>query len=147
MDTRIVVDASVLVSQLMPQDTNHKTSLFWLNQFSAAGGLLVAPVFLQIEVAAAVSRRTGQPELSKNALENLNSTSAIQFVSLDSALVQAAINIATDLQLRAGDAIYVAVAHQLNIPLVSWDREQLERASSLIPTYTPDAYPFEAPQP
>ncbi len=147
MDTRIVVDASVLVSQLMPLDTNHKTSLFWLNQFSAAGGLLVAPVFLQIEVAAAVSRRTGQPELSKNALENLNSTSAIQFVSLDSALVQAAINIATDLQLRAGDAIYVAVAHQMHIPLISWDNEQLQRAGSLIPTYTPDAYPFEAAQP
>ncbi len=147
MDTRIVVDASVLVSQLMPLDTNHNTSLFWLNQFSASGGLLVAPVFLQIEVAAAVSRRTGQPDLSKKALENLNNTNAIQFVSLDSALIQAAINIATDLQLRAGDAIYVAVASQLNIPLVSWDNEQLERASSLIQTYTPGAYPFEAAQP
>jgi len=147
VDTRIVVDASVLVSQLMPLDTNHNTSLFWLNQFSASGGLLVAPVFLQIEVAAAVSRRTGQPDLSKKALENLNNTNAIQFVSLDSALIQAAINIATDLQLRAGDAIYVAVASQLNIPLVSWDNEQLERASSLIQTYTPGAYPFEAAQP
>ena len=48
MDARIVVDASVLVSQLIPYDINHNPSLFWLNHFSAAGGLLVAPVFLPV---------------------------------------------------------------------------------------------------
>ncbi len=142
MDARIVVDASVLVSQLMPKDINHKPSLFWLNQFSAAGGLLVAPVFLQIEVAAAISRLTGQPALSRKALEDLNSTDTMHFVPLDSALVQVAVDVATDLQLRAGDAIYVAVARQLNIPLVSWDKEQLQRTASIITTYTPSNYVF-----
>lgn len=147
MHPRVVVDASVWVSRFMPTDVHHNPSLLWQNQFTYTGGLLVEPVFLQIEVAGAIARLTGQSDLSKNALEKLNSTTAIQFVPLDPALVQAAINIATDLQLRAGDAIYVAVAHQLNIPLVSWDREQLERAGSFISTYTPDAYPFEAVQP
>ena len=61
---------------------------------------------------------------------------------MDSALVQAAVDAATDLQLRAGDAIYVALAHQMNIPLVSWDKEQLQRARSLIATYTPENYVF-----
>ncbi len=57
-------------------------------------------------------------------------------------LVQAAVNIALDLQLRAGDAIYIAVAQQLNLPLVSWDNEQLERGGRLITTYSPNNYPF-----
>jgi len=34
-----------------------------------------------------------------------------------------------------------ALAQQLNIPLVSWDKEQLRKASNLLTTYTPDTYP------
>ena len=40
---------------------------------------------------------------------------------------------------------YVALAHQLNIPLVSWDKEQIQKASSLITTYTPENYIFPTP--
>ena len=70
---------------------------------------------------------------------------AIQFVPLDSVLIQAVIEVATDLQLRAGDATYVAVARQLNLPLVTWDEEQLQRGGSLLTTYTPSTFPFELP--
>jgi predicted nucleic acid-binding protein len=35
----------------------------------------------------------------------------------------------------------VVVAQQLNIPLVSWDKEQLRKASSILTTYAPDRYP------
>ena len=64
---------------------------------------------------------------------------------LDSVLVRSAVDIASDLQLRAGDATYVAVAYKLKIPLVSWDKEQLQRGGNLIATYTPGTYPFELP--
>ena len=143
MDVMVVMDASIWVSQLRPQDANHNASRLWMERYTAAGGLLVAPIFLLIEVAAAISRRTGEPTLAEKAIEDLNSIDAIQFVPLDSVLVQAAVNIAADLQLRAGDAIYVAVAQQLNLPLVSWDKEQLQRAGNILATYTPSTYPFE----
>ena len=52
-------------------------------------------------------------------------------------LIEVVIEIASDLQLRAGDATYVAVAHQLNLPLVTWDKEQLQRGAILLSTYTP----------
>ena len=145
MDVMVVTDASIWVSHLRPQDANHDASRLWIERYTAAGGLLLAPIFLLIEVAAAISRRTAEPALAKKAIEDLNSTDAIQFVPLDSVLTQAAVNIATDLQLRAGDAIYVAVAQQLNLPLLSWDKEQLERAGNLLTTYTPSTYPFEKP--
>jgi len=61
---------------------------------------------------------------------------------MDFALIRTAINVANDLQLRAGDATYVAVAYQLSIPLISWDKEQLRKASKIVQTYTPDTYPF-----
>ncbi len=68
--------------------------------------------------------------------------STLTILAMDPNFVDAAATIAADLRLRAGDAIYVALAQQLNIPLVSWDKEQLQKASSLIPVYTPDSYPF-----
>ncbi len=34
---------------------------------------------------------------------------------------------------------------QVNLPLLSWDKEQLERAGNLLTTYTPSTYPFEKP--
>jgi predicted nucleic acid-binding protein len=39
---------------------------------------------------------------------------------------------AADLGLRGADAIYVALAHQLNVPFVTWDQEQLDRTSSAV---------------
>lgn len=35
------------------------------------------------------------------------------------------------------DAIYVAVAQHLAIPLVTWDKEQLERSAEVVKTLTP----------
>lgn len=142
MSSTVVIDASVWVSQWRPQDANHDASRLWIERYAAEGGRLVASSFLSIEVAAAISRRTGDPSLAKEAVSKLHSFDAMHFVLLDSALVQAAIDVATDLQLRAGDAIYVALAHQMNIPMVSWDKEQLQRAGRLITTYTPEGYVF-----
>lgn len=98
--------------------------------FTTAGGLLVSPIFLQIEVASAVSRLTRNPILARQAVGDLTRIHSINFVSMDDALVQTAINMSIELQLRAGDTIYVAAAHQLGIPLVSWDREQLVKRQS-----------------
>lgn len=142
MNISVVVDASVLVSRLMPPEINHNASKLWVERFTVEEGLLVAPSFLLIEVAAGVSRQTRQPSVSKKAIEDLNNSNVIQFISMDEVLTQAAVDVATNLQLRAGDAIYVALAHQLNIPLVSWDKEQLQKASTIITTYTPDTYTF-----
>ena len=142
MNSRVVVDASVWVSRLMPLEVDHEVSKLWIESFTEAGGQLVALVFLQIEVAAAVSRQTGQAAVSERALKVLNGTDAMRFIPLNSALVRAAVDVATKLQLRAGDSIYVALARQLNIPLVSWDKEQLQRAASIITTYAPSNYIF-----
>lgn len=142
MDAVVVVDASVWVSGFMPRDANHYASRLWLERYITEGGQLIAPAFLLVEVAAAVSRQAGQPAVGRQAVKSIYYVGATRFMSLNSVLVWTAVEIAADLQLRAGDATYVALARQLNIPLVSWDREQLQRASDLIATYTPSNYPF-----
>ena len=132
---------SVLLTGIVPL-LSRVTTEIWLDQYIAREGLLVEPALLLIEVAASVSRQTGQAMRAKEAINTLRSISKIHIVPLDSVLVQVAVDAAIDLQLRAGDSIYVALAHRLNIPLVSWDKEQLQRARSLIATFTPDSYVF-----
>lgn len=142
MPERIVIDASVWVSHLQPQDVHHDASHSWLERYAATGNLLIASSFLMLEVAAAISRGTGDSSMGSEAVKALQSFPAMYFISLDAALMLNAIDVATNLQLRAGDAIYVALAHQLNIPLISWDKEQLQKASVLIKAYTPENYVF-----
>ena len=142
MHAEVVIDATVWVSRLVHQDTNHAASRLWVNRYIAAGGLLVAPALLAIEVAASISRQTGKFILAKAEAKNLYSIPSMRLMALDSNLLWVAVDVAADLQLRTGDATYVALAHQLNIPLVSWDKEQLQRARSLTVTYTPESYVF-----
>jgi len=143
MDEKVVVDASVWVSSLRHQDVNNEASRLWMEKYINQGGRLIAPTVLLVEVAAAISRRTGESNLAHEAVRTLISANSMQFIPMDSTLVQEAVNVAADLQLRAGDAIYVAVARNLNLPLVSWDKEQLQKAGTNLLTYTPSAYVFQ----
>lgn len=143
MDEKVVVDASVWVSSLRTQDVNHDASRRWLEKYIIQDGLIITPSFLLVEVAAAISRRTGESALAHEAVNILTATRSIQFIPVDSSLIQAAVDVAANVQLRAGDAIYVAVAHKMNIPLISWDKEQLQKAAIYTQTYTPSDYIFE----
>ncbi len=68
-----------------------------------------------VEVSAALVRQTKQPATAKQAAKNLYNSSVL-IKEMDTQLMLVALEIASDLRLRAGDAIYVALAHQLAIP-------------------------------
>lgn len=140
MEKAVVVDASVWVSRLIPSDVNYDASHLWMEQYIITKKLMVSPAILLVEVAAAISRQTGNSALAKDAVIRLSNLNLMRIVPLDNKLIHLSVNITANLQLRAADAIYVAVANQLNIPLISWDKEQLRKASSLIATYTPETY-------
>ena len=56
---------------------------------------------------------------------------------IDRQLGQLAAQLAARLQLCGADAVYVALARQLGLPLVTWDNEQRTRAATIIPVQTP----------
>ena len=143
MNAMVVVDASVWASQFIAQDVNYEASKTWITQFVNESGTLIELNFLLLEVAASIARqRVTDIEAKKIVIDMKESSDIIKFMPLNTRLLQVAIDVAADLQLRAGDAIYVAVAYQRHIPLVSWDKEQLQKASKIVQTYTPDTYPF-----
>jgi predicted nucleic acid-binding protein len=133
----MVIDASVWVSYLVPSDAHHAASYVWLTNYAATGRLLVEPVLLIVEVAGAISRRSGRPDLAHQAVQTLRRIPAMRFVPIDSQLGERAAQLAADLSLRGADAVYVALAHQLGLPLVTWDDEQRTRAAAIISVQTP----------
>jgi predicted nucleic acid-binding protein len=56
---------------------------------------------------------------------------------MDASLMQEATSIAANLGLRGADAIYVATAKLLNLPLLTWDQEQLTKPAGIIMTIQP----------
>ena len=51
-----------------------------------------------------------------------------RLVPVEADLARRSARIARELKLRGADAVYVALARRLGIPLVTWDRDQLEQA-------------------
>jgi predicted nucleic acid-binding protein len=98
------------------------------------------PTIAVVEVAAGIVRRTGDPSLAADAVRLLIGLPGAEFHALDlPAAVQAA-GVARDLRLRAGDALYAAVALDHGCTLVTMDEELLHRASSLLDACTPEAW-------
>jgi predicted nucleic acid-binding protein len=128
----LVVDASIWVSRLVPQDEFHTRCKEWLAEQRSKGVLLISPSFLLVEVAGAISRRTGDDSLAEAAVQNLQRLAGLRLVEMDQVVIESATQMAASLGMRGGDAIYSAVARRLNLSLATLDSDQKDRASQMI---------------
>ena len=133
----MVVDASVWVSRLVPQDAKHATTREWLDRHLQNGGLTASPTLALAEVAGAVARRTGSARLGTRAVQALLNLPGLRLIAVDQRLAMSAARLAANLSLRGADAVYVAAALDLGVPLVSWNVEQRERGRRLLRVHTP----------
>ncbi len=136
-----VVDASVMVAVLYPQDPFHEVSRDWFNHHLQAGHHLAGPLLLMSEVGGVIRRETGDAVLARQAVHWLYALPELQRYPLDEALARLAadlaVDLAVDLALRGADAVYVALAAQLQLPLRTWDRQQRERGGQVVDAREP----------
>lgn len=128
----IVVDASVWVARLVPQDVFHSTVRDWMETQRLAGQVFISPTLLLPEVAGAISRRAGDTRLARRTINTLIDLPGLRLVALDQPLIVEAAQLSADLGLRGADSVYVAAAIRLRLPLVTLDHDQKERARSVI---------------
>jgi predicted nucleic acid-binding protein len=133
-----VIDASVYVALINTQEQDHATSRAWFQQTLAAQGTISAPAILLAEVAAALSRGTGNQDLALRVVDQLLRAQLVELVPITTNLAERAAAIAAAHRIRGCDATYVALADQLGDELVTLDRQQLERGSTVIPTHRPN---------
>ena len=132
-----VVDASVCGAFFNPRELQHVPSRIWFREARRGDEQVAAPVILLAEVAAALGRGLGDAELADDAVGILLSRRWVELFPVTQALSTRAAKIAAEQKIRGCDAIYVALAQQLGMELVTLDGDQLDRGAAVIKTRTP----------
>ncbi len=131
--TPLVIDASVWVSAADPRDDLSEPSRTFLSRIAARELPIILPQFAKLEIACALARRLRSAEHGRNLTDQMLESPRMSTYSVNRAVLRRAIDLGTRNQLRAGDALYAAVAQAAEGQLVAWDRELIERAGALTP--------------
>lgn len=134
----ICLDSSVIVSALRKQEVNHKTSKDILWKVKDGEYIAIEPYTVLVEITAAIRRRTGSPELADRVKNDLLNIDNINFMGLGYERASHAADIATVVGVRGMDAIVIQIAKEFDIPLITLDREMIEKAKSFIDIRTTD---------
>lgn len=132
-----VIDASVYIALMNVHEESHNRCWAWFDSAQKKREAIVAPVILLAEVSAALNRGIGDPELAHRVVEQLKRSGVIELIPVTLAIADRAATIAAVHRIRGCDAIYVALADQSSAPLVTLDRQQLDRATALVNVLEP----------
>ena len=132
-----VIDASVYVALMNAHEAAHAQSWAWFEQAQRAGEAIRAPAILLAEVAAAYSRGIGDPALADQVVRQLLCTQMVELIPVTVGLAERAAGIAAACAIRGCDAVYVALAKEAAEPLITLDRQQLERGRAVVETSEP----------
>lgn len=132
-----VVDASVILSAILPNEPHHQASKKWLTNRIHAEEYILAPTILLSEVSAPLSRAYKQSELAIQIVQNLIVAPFIQLQPVSIPLGSRAAAIAAEFEIRGCDAVYVALAEASGEMLVTLDKQQMARAKSIIQVQRP----------
>jgi predicted nucleic acid-binding protein len=97
----------------------------------------IAPTLLLPEVAAIIRRGRGDARLARILTLVLSRLPHWVLAPVNPALAQQAVAVAAQHGLRGSDAVYATVALRFGSPPVTLDRDQRERAASVLTAITP----------
>ena len=131
--TALVVDASVWVSAADAADKLSAPSRTFLRTIMRQRDPIALPAIARLEVACALSRRLRDARQGRDLADRLLLSPLITEIDLGS-LLGTALTVGTESFLRAGDAVYAAVATDENGLIISWDEELRRRANAVTPS-------------
>ena len=131
------LDASVLISAAKGNEPYSKQSKNFLDSVRNEGYKMLVPEILIPEVASGLVRATADAEFSFEFIRAIRSLPNFAFVPVDGRLADRAVTIILETKLRGADAIYVAVAFEYGIPLITLDEDQLAKGGKLVQVRRP----------
>ncbi len=133
----LTLDASVLVAAALRDEAAHAVSAETLRLITAAGLEVHLPAIALVEVTAAAARRTGDGAFARRVGQAALAMPGLTLHGLDADAALRAATMASNLHLRAADAVYVATALAAGCVLITLDVEVVDRAASAVPVFTP----------
>lgn len=122
----------MIVAALRKQEVHHEAAKILLETVKDGKHIAIEPYIVLIEVVAAIKRRTGSTELAKRVKNDILAIDTINFTDLESTRAGYASEIAMNLGVRGMDAIIIQTAKEFNIPLITLDKEMIEKARSFV---------------
>ena len=126
-----VLDASLVTAMFHERDAHHPAALRWYEEARRNARPLYAPSLLLAEVAAALTRSADAAETAARAVDLIVAQPLVALVPVAGSLVARAAHICIQQRLKGCDAIYVALAAELDDALITFDNEQLERGGAV----------------
>ena len=123
---RYVLNASVAVAALRDGEPGHAEALRRCMPLFAGRDQIVVPAIFDIEVTSALVRRGITPDRITAFFER--HLASRRLVPIGPRVVRAARAVVSATRLRAADALYVWLAVREGLPLVTADREVVQRA-------------------
>ena len=133
----VTIDASVFVAADVADEQGHGAAQAFLAGVLAAGQEVHEPALAVVEVAAAVARRTGDGAHARAVGANLLQLPGVVVHDLDADSAAAAAGLASELRVRAADAVYAATALATGSMLVTLDKELASRCAGVVRVVTP----------
>jgi predicted nucleic acid-binding protein len=130
------LDASVIVSAIIPGEPHHDTSRKLLDRLLEMENPFFEPTLLLPEMAGALRRGLPSDRKIHELLDTVMKISMVTWVSLSTSFAVEASDLAARIGLRGADAVYVTVARQYSSVLVTEDRLQSDKAKSLVTVYS-----------
>ena len=125
-DEAIVIDSSFLVSLLVQKDINHQKALNVWRDIREKGVKIFAPALLLPEVCGAIARVTKDKNYANKVKRRIEKWLTMKVLTLKELTIKrasAAANVSIDLNIKGADAIFVSLAHELNLKFLTFDEE------------------------
>ena len=133
----IVIDTSAWIAGLVGGDIHHSDTIRFLHLMESRLIRFAVPAHFLAEIAGVLAR-TGEPdEIIEREIRSIETTRRFQIVPVTVGLGLLAAEIARVANIRGADAVFVALARGLDIPLITWDKQQRERGDAFCRTMTP----------
>jgi predicted nucleic acid-binding protein len=131
------IDASVFINSVNRREDGYIDSNRFMRWIHDEGHPVIVPTFLLVELAASIARGQGSAARAERFVKRLYELNHFTFVPLDEPVMWDSVDIATQYQLRGGDAVYVAIARRYAAMLITLDQEQRARVSAVVSTLSP----------
>lgn len=129
----VVVDSNVFIASLIEDDKFYKVSIGFIEKMNIEELTFHISMIIPIEVSCAIARRIGANEAkeSDEIIHNWIKEKKVIAYELNEKRMNESQNYGAKYKLKGMDAIIVQLALELNLPLITFDNEIIERASDI----------------
>ncbi len=126
----VVVDSNVFIASLIEDDKFYKLSIDFIEKMNIEELIFHISMIIPIKVSCAIARRIGAKEAneSEEIIHNWIKEKKVVVYELNEKRMNESENYGIKYKLKGMDAIIVQLALELDLPLITFDNEIIERA-------------------